>query len=85
MVKPMMDANRHSNAFHDWLDAMGMKPGSIQSRRRAAAMLAKSIRMVEYYEAGREIPLDTQYLMAALADGYRPRAWCDSTETERAR
>ena len=57
------------NVFVDWLDEMELDV------ERAAKLLGKSLRMVQYYEQGRDIPLDTLYLMDALAQGYRPRRW----------
>lgn len=68
----MMNQTEHheGNAFRRWRETVGLK-----DYRQAAPLLGKSLRMVEYYEAGRTPPLDTRLLMAAIADGYRPRPW----------
>ena len=55
------------NVFTIWLDEMDF------TSEQAAELLGKSVRMVKYYEGGRELPVDTMYLMDALAEGYRPR------------
>lgn len=58
------------NAFRRWRDRVGL-----DNLKGASSLLGKSIRMVEYYEAGRHIPLDTRLLMMAIAEGFESRPW----------
>lgn len=56
------DTEGRANAFKAWRSAVKADIS------RAARLLAKSKRIVEYYEAGRAVPLDTRRLMALLAE-----------------
>jgi DNA-binding transcriptional regulator YiaG len=56
--------------FARWRDELGL------SKRQAAALLGKTTRAIEDYEAGRYAPTySVRALMAAIADGYTPRPW----------
>lgn len=56
--------------FKQWREVVGeVKPITLDE---AAVLLGKSRRMVEYYEAGRDIPRDVMLLMAAYSEGFRP-------------
>lgn len=60
--------NVRANAFVQWMDENDF------SKEMAALALGKSIRMVQYYQEGREVPLDTIYLMEAISEGFRTPA-----------
>lgn len=58
-----------------WMDRMEDVTGTPITTEEAARLLGKSVRMVRYYEEGRDIPRDTLLLMDALLQGYTPKPW----------
>lgn len=52
-------------------DRLGLDAEKI-TLKRAAELLGKTLRAVQYYEEGREVPRDTLLLMDAYMRGYRP-------------
>lgn len=73
------DHNRSdANAFQAWRRTVNA------DLKRAAALLGKSKRIVEYYEAGRPIPVDTRKLMRAIVErGADIEPWPEMTTGSR--
>ena len=66
------------NSFNDWLDRMADELGldAPLSIHRSAELLGISYRMAAYYAEGKYAPReDTRKLMAAIAEGFKPKAW----------
>lgn len=61
--------------FKIWMDRMEDECGFPLTTDEAARLLGKSVRMIRYYEEGREIPRDTLLLMDAVLQGYKPKPW----------
>lgn len=58
------------NGFTRWLEVLDIKT------EQAAVLLGKTTRAIQNYERGVIMPpADTRMLMAAIADGYRPKPW----------
>jgi hypothetical protein len=68
-VEFMMTDQQRSNDFRLWLEHVQLPLD------KAAQCLGKSQRTARYYDEGHHIPLDVRLLMAAIADGYKPRPW----------
>jgi hypothetical protein len=56
----MNETDQTTNGFRAWRSLVGA------DLDRAAHLLGKSKRIVEYYDAGRRIPVDTRKLMQAI-------------------
>lgn len=55
------------NLFRLWKTALGI------TNNRAAELLGKSVRRIEDYSGGERPPASTLMLMAAIAEGARPK------------
>lgn len=62
MIRDETKTRETCNAFRAWRSLVDA------DLNRAAQLLGKSKRIVEYYEAGRPIPVDTRKLMQAIVE-----------------
>jgi hypothetical protein len=68
------------NTFVEWLREMEL------DTKRAAILLGRSVRSIEYFVGGRRLPLTLMYLMEAVSEGFVARhARRKLAETKKAR